>query len=78
MANITLKDVNGNNIYPEVDVSTLSGTITENNEKFVIGGDVYSALNNKADISSIPEMDDYTLTTDSWLVSNFPVKPASS
>lgn len=65
MANITLKDVNGNNIYPEIDASTLSGTITENNEKFVIGGDVYTALSEKADISSIPEMDDYTLTTDS-------------
>lgn len=53
MANIALKDINGNNIYPEVDVSTLSGTITENNEKFVIGGDVYSALSGKADKSDI-------------------------
>ena len=50
---ITLKDVNGNNIYPEIDASTLSGTITENNEKFVIGGDVYSALSSKADKSDI-------------------------
>lgn len=55
MANITLKDVNGNNIYPEVDASTLSGTITENNEKFVIGGDVYTALSSKADKSDIVE-----------------------
>ena len=82
MANITLKDVNGNNIYPEVDVSTLSGTITENNEKFVIGGDVYSALSEKADISSIPKMDDYTLTTDSmgqWKVANpLPINDGSS
>lgn len=53
MANITLKDVNGNNIYPEVDVSTISGTITENNEKFVIGGDVYTALNEKANKSEL-------------------------
>ncbi len=44
MANITLKDVNGNNIYPAVDVSTLSGTITENATGFVIGDDVYTAL----------------------------------
>ena len=40
MANITLKDINGNNIYPEVDASTLSGTITENNKKFVIPADI--------------------------------------
>lgn len=53
MANIVLKDVSGNNIYPEIDVSTISGTITENNEKFVIGGDVYSALSSKADKSDI-------------------------
>ena len=53
MSNISLKDINGNNIYPEIDASTLSGTITENNEKFVIGGDVYSALSEKADKSDI-------------------------
>lgn len=53
MSNISLKDINGNNIYPEIDASTLSGTITENNEKFVIGGDVYAALSEKADKSDI-------------------------
>lgn len=53
MANITLKDINGNNIYPEIDVSTISGTITENNEKFVIGGDVYSALSEKANNAEV-------------------------
>lgn len=46
MANTVLKDINGNNIYPEIDASTLSGTITENSTGFVIGGDVYSALDN--------------------------------
>jgi len=66
MANITLKDVNGNTIYPEVDVSTLSGTITENNEKFVIGGDVYTALSEKADKSDIkPQVHASWVETDS-------------
>lgn len=48
---ITLKDVNGNNIYPEIDASTLSGTITENDTGFVIGDDVYTALGDKLDKS---------------------------
>lgn len=51
MANIVLKDISGNNIYPEVDNTTLSGTITENASGFVIGGDVYSSLGNKLDKS---------------------------
>ena len=55
MANITLKDVNGNNIYPEVDVSTLSGTIEYGETGFTKGGDVYDALGSKADLSDIPK-----------------------
>ena len=55
MANITLKDVNGNNIYPELDVSTISGTIAESNTGFTRGGDVYAALSGKANKSDIVE-----------------------
>lgn len=54
MANITLKDINGNNIYPEVDVSTLSGNIEYGGTGFTKGGDVYDALGSKADLSDIP------------------------
>lgn len=54
MANITLKDVNGNNIYPEIDASTLSGTIEYGETGFTTGGDVYDALGSKADLSDIP------------------------
>ena len=54
MANITLKDVNGNNIYPEVDVSTLSGTIEYGETGFTKGGDVYDALESKANLNDIP------------------------
>ena len=41
---ITLKDVNGNAIYPSIDASTLSGTIEYGETGFTKGGDVYDAL----------------------------------
>ena len=56
MANIILKDINGNNIYPEVDASTLSGNIEYGETGFTKGGDVYDALGSKADLSDIPTL----------------------
>lgn len=50
---ITLKDVNGNSIYPAINVSELSGTIAESSTGFATGGDVYEALSGKANKSDI-------------------------
>ena len=50
---ITLKDVNGNAVYPSIDVSEYTGEIAEGNTGFVSGGEIYEALTGKANKSDI-------------------------
>lgn len=50
---IELETLNGNKVYPEIDASRLTGEIAESSTGFIIGGDAYTALSEKANNAEV-------------------------